>query len=511
VVVLWAGVAAAAEQPQAKIVQDTWETAYLADNRAGYVHTITRAITREGETFHQTTSELNLTVKRFRDTVQLRMETGSEEDKNGKVTSVSMRQFLGKDQQMVMIGTVEGERLHIIVEEIRGNEKTRKMDKTIPWNDDVLGLYRQQLLYKQRKVKPGDSFDYQSYEPTITYVVKTQVNVKDFEEVAVGGKKARLLRVEAAPEKLVVGANQVQLPELVAWLDKNYETILSEVDVPGLGKLTLIRSSRAEAARDLAGTTARLPDIAQMVPLNRRIPKAYDVREAVYRITVKGDKDAASAFAQDRRQKALNAHGDTFDLHIRAQRPSADLPGKIDRSEDFDKEYLGSSYFINCNDAMVKAHAREAVGAETDPWRKAVAIERWVHEHMQNKNYSEAFATSEHVARTLEGDCTEHAVLTAAMCRAVKVPARTAFGLIYVERLENRQALPEMGFHMWTEVWIRGQWLPIDATLGRGFVGASHIKVSDHSWHNVETLTPLLPVVRVVGKVAIQVESFEMR
>ena len=126
-------------------------------------------------------------------------------------------------------------------------------------------------------------------------------------------------------------------------------------------------------------------------------------------------------------------------------------------------------------------------------------IERWVHSHMDKKNYTEAFATADRVARTLEGDCTEHAVLAAAMCRAVGVPARTAFGLIYIEN-----GKPAMGFHMWTEVWVRGQWMPIDATLGKGFVGATHIKVSDHSWHDVQTVTPLLPVVRVVGKVAIR-------
>src|SRR4029077_11471295 len=116
-------------------------------------------------------------------------------------------------------------------------------------------------------------------------------------------------------------------------------------------------------------------------------------------------------------------------------------------------------------------------------------------------NFTEAFATADHVARTLEGDCTEHAVLTAAMCRAAGVPSRTALGLIYVD--SNRG--PALGFHMWTEVWVDGQWLPIDATLGRGFVGATHLKISDHSWHDTTTLTPLLPVVRVVGKVAIEV------
>ena len=54
------------------------------------------------------------------------------------------------------------------------------------------------------------------------------------------------------------------------------------------------------------------------------------------------------------------------------------------------------------------------------------------------------------------GDCTEHAVLVAALCRASGVPARSASGLMWIGK--------EAGYHQWTEVWV-GKWLPVDATL----------------------------------------------
>ena len=94
------------------------------------------------------------------------------------------------------------------------------------------------------------------------------------------------------------------------------------------------------------------------------------------------------------------------------------------------------------------------------------------------------------------------------MCRAAGVPSRTAVGLLYVNH-PVKQAV--MGFHMWAEVWIDGQWRPIDAVLGRGYVGATHLKISDHSWHDVQSLTPLFPVYRVLGKLDIQVESVQRR
>ena len=38
---------------------------------------------------------------------------------------------------------------------------------------------------------------------------------------------------------------------------------------------------------------------------------------------------------------------------------------------------------------------------------------------------------------------------------------------------------------------------------------AAHVKVADHSWHGVESLTPLLPVGRILGKTSIEVVSVE--
>jgi hypothetical protein len=78
-------------------------------------------------------------------------------------------------------------------------------------------------------------------------------------------------------------------------------------------------------------------------------------------------------------------------------------------------------------------------------------------------------------------------------------------GLLYVEKGRR----PMMGFHMWTEVWIDGQWLGIDGTLGLGGVSAAHVKIADHSWHDTPSLTPLLPARRILGKIAITVQSRE--
>jgi transglutaminase/protease-like cytokinesis protein 3 len=122
---------------------------------------------------------------------------------------------------------------------------------------------------------------------------------------------------------------------------------------------------------------------------------------------------------------------------------------------------------------------------------------------IQLKNFSQAFATAAEVARSLEGDCTEHAVLLAALCRARKIPARVAFGLVYYP--------PQKGFayHMWNEVWIADRWVPLDATLGLSGIGGDHIKLADSNLAGASAYSAMLPVIQVFGRLDLEVVQAE--
>ena len=75
------------------------------------------------------------------------------------------------------------------------------------------------------------------------------------------------------------------------------------------------------------------------------------------------------------------------------------------------------------------------------------------------------------------------------------------------KKATEKRGKPIMAYHMWTEVWVQGQWLAIDATLGQGAIGAAHVKIADHSWYDTHSLTPLLSVARVLDKLSIEVVS----
>ncbi len=476
---------ASADSLKGQVVHDLWDTAYLQGSKAGYVHTAVREFERDGVKLYHTTVQLKLKVKRFRQVIQLRMDNGTIETATGHVVGTFMRQYLGEKKRLELRGTLNGNQLDLTL------DGTKKL-KPAPWDKKVVGLYAQERLLKKKKIKPGDEFSFRSFEPSINLVVTTFVKVKGFEEVELFGGKAKrkLLRVEMKPQKI----EKIQLPTLTSWLDKDYNRLRSEVEIPGLGTMLLYRSPKSVALAP--GSIADLTDIGvgQYIRLSRRIVNPYQTTSAVYRISIKGDDDPASTFARDTRQTVKNVKSGSFELHVNTETKAKpmDKPGQ---------EFLESSYFINSKDKRVQQLAKVAVGTETDPWRKALRIERWVYRNMRARSH-EALATADHVARTLHGDCSEFAMLAAAMCRAVDVPSRTAIGLIYAN---TREAGPVFAFHMWTEVFVDGRWVPIDATRGLGRVGATHLKITDQSWHETRTLTPLFPVVRVLGRVKIDV------
>ena len=485
--------ALAQQQPAGKLVSETWDAAYLEGARAGYVHTTTREFMVGGDKVLRTVQELKLSVRRFGQRADMLAEKMTDETPSptGFLLGVHFRMMAGQDTQLELHAPVEDGNFLIDLSggAVAGPQKAFK----IPWDKDIVGLVREENLLKDRKVKAGDSFSYRLFEPSVVRVAKVQVDVKDEEKVTLSGGERILLRVEAKPERIA----DVQLPTQTLWVDNNRRLVASDVLMPGLGKLHLERTTKEIAT--IVPNPAKLPDIGQIqaLPLDFRLPfPPHGQSTIVFRISLPEDKgdDVTTAFSKgDGRQEIKNVEGKKFDLYIHADR-KPDPNGKNGKVPD---EYIKSNFFLTSDDPKVQELAKQAVGKETDPWRQALKIERWVHNNMKTVDFSIAMAPASEVARNLAGDCTEFSMLTAAMCKAVGIPARTAIGYIYYEDPRNR--LPMLGFHMWTEVMINGGWQGLDATLGLGGAGSAHIKITDHSWYETRSLAPLLPVMRIMS------------
>jgi hypothetical protein len=102
----------------------------------------------------------------------------------------------------------------------------------------------------------------------------------------------------------------------------------------------------------------------------------------------------------------------------------------------------------------------------TDPWEKALAVGQWVNRNL-GKSLKEGFSALQ-VLMTGEGECQSHSLLTVALSRAAGVPARFAYGVVYMPDSDA------FFFHTWVEVHA-GEWIPIDPTLGDFPAGVDHL------------------------------------
>jgi hypothetical protein len=484
---------------EASAVQEIWEAASLDNGRAGYFRTTFQTLDVDGQKVVRSRQALNLTVKRFREVVQLRMQSGTDETADGKVLGVFM-QMEQSGGPLVLSGTVkervsgEGMKERFLAVEV---DKGR-IRRELPWNEKVIGLQAQERLFQGKPFKPGDTRTFQSFEPSLNTVVTVRAKVHEPEEVELAGAKKKLFRAVLASDKIEVPGASVQLPPITVWMDDKGTILRRQVEIPGLGKILLVRTTKDAALAQ--GQPAELTDIGlkHLIYVKRRIDRSNDTTAAVYRITIVDDAKPDTAILQDDRQKIRKTEGQVVELHVQAIRTApAEGDGKAG------EEFLQSCHYIDSDNEKVQELAREAVRKVTDPWEKARRIESYVHRRMRI-DPTVPFGPASRVAGDLRGDCRQYALLTAAMCRAAGVPSRTAIGLIYAE---DRQGRPMFGFHMWVEVFVRGAWVGLDGTLGEGTVGAAHIKVTDHSWHDVQSVTPLLPLQRVLGKMKIEVVS----
>ncbi len=102
------------------------------------------------------------------------------------------------------------------------------------------------------------------------------------------------------------------------------------------------------------------------------------------------------------------------------------------------------------------------------------SLEDFVRGFIRNKDLSVGYASALEVAKNPEGDCTEHAVLLAALGRALGIPTRVVDGLVYVDYYAGGEHV--FVPHAWAQAYVDGRWRSFDAAL-HGF-DAGHIALS---------------------------------
>ncbi|MBI3836794.1 MAG: transglutaminase domain-containing protein [Planctomycetia bacterium] len=479
--------AGGAETAGAAKAQEIWEAFYLQNAKIGYGQTTIRPAGEPLKGVVQTESLNKLIVVRFGQRTEQELKMGTTETSDGRLLAFRTEISFGPSP-MIVNGRVEGQQM-VIESSTKGSKQTTR----IPWTSDIRGFRAIELSLEQQPLTPGQKRTLKMLMPVLNQVAEVELTAHDHETTSVMGGKARLLRVESVAR--LPDGNSIAS---TLWTDALGQTIKTRVD--GMQQESFRTSRELAIAEQPSGANFDLGNDV-IVKLDKPLANAHATRQVRYRVELTGG-DPARVFATGSTQAIRSLGPHAAELTVRSLRPG-DATNEKKLSEPVAKEYSAANSTLQTLDPRVKAMAQEAKGSITNPRQLALALEHYVYRAIAKKNFTQAFATAAEVAASREGDCTEHAVLLAALARACQIPSRVAIGLVYVDSVQG------FGYHMWTEVYIDGRWIALDATLGQGGIGAAHLKLTDSSLDGAAAYSSFLPVAQVVGQLKVSVLAVE--
>lgn len=479
-----------------RLIEEMWDGYAMRDaangksTRIGHAQTTVHEVQENGQTLHRTTSVVHTAMQRAGQDISQDMTLTSWDSQDGSLVRFETR-VSGAGGEIVSVGAVKDGKLNIDTTTLG-----RTQSQAIAWPVDAGGLFAAEQSLRRRPMQPGEERAVRGLMPLMNLPVTSTLKAKQWEEVespqASGKRRESLLRIDVMM-KMNLGAQQL---ESVLWMDSRGAVV--KTLVPSIGQES-VRMSKEEALRQTAEQPYDLL-IASTVPVKGNVEGLGARQQVTYRARLKNGA-IRGLFSEGATQQVKLLDENTAEIVVTAMRPgtAGDNAREGKGAVNPEPADLTSNNFIQVDDPLIQKMAAEVTGGEGEAGNIAQKLEKLVAESVENKSYTQAFATAAEVARSGEGDCTEHAVLLAALCRAKQIPARCAFGLVYYP--------PEKGFayHMWNEALIDGTWVPLDATLGQGGIAADHIKLGDSNLAGGSPLADLLAVMQVFGRLELEV------
>lgn len=469
---------------------ESWDAVFIGNSKVGSIQTKVIPVKDHDRSLTNVLVTFKLNVRRGKDPVEIELEYGTIETPEGEVLRLDTRTHVSNSTIRVHGDVIDGK---MTLKIVNGSQTQQEV---IAWPSEVRGPYGPELSFSRSPMKPGEVRNLKAFEPTINKVVAINLTGAAMETIPLGGGAVReLLKVEQTMATL----DNKPMPEMsqTFWVDSAGQVLKTFND--NFGGMTTYRTTREAATRQVARADQLDLINSMVVPVARKISNPENSHDILYKLTLV-DANPADFFPTDRRQTLKpGQESRTATLTVRTAGPTEGESGPTTVADEF----LRSNPLVTSDDPLVIRHARRAVGSETDPWAKAQAITRWVATNIAEKNFGTSFAPADEVARTLQGDCTEHGVLTAAMCRAEGIPARVVVGLVYANQLGG------FGYHMWNEVYVNRRWVAVDAAFDQTQVDAVHLKLSETSLDGVAPFDTFSAVTRVATK--LKIEAIEVR
>jgi hypothetical protein len=465
---------------------ERWYSVQMAGQPAGHMH-----VRQNSEGDHIVTrSSITIRMGRADAGVSISMEGKFVETRSGTPVSMESSQRLGNTPMTTRYTfTPEG----VIVESEQAGQTTRT-ERPIPegtWLTPAAAaqFVRQRLAAGAQEIVLRTLDPMSGAEPTTTTrkaITRTPLEVQ--------GRTVEVYRC-------VSTSSAAPGVESTEYLDDNGIAVQAETRLGGIVMLLQVAGPEVAAA---GGDGPELM-VRTFVKPRGAIPRPRETRRAVYTLSVPSGEMPTLPETGSQRVEVVGERS------VRVEVARDDLSPAPEGDQGL-QAYRAASPMLNSEDPEIARLAAEAVReAPDDAASRAEAMRVFVHKYIDQKDLGVGFASASEVARDRQGDCTEHAMLLAAMLRAEGIPSRVVSGLIFADQFAGQRRI--FGYHMWTQALVERDgaltWVDLDATLGRRGYDATHIALATSPMAEGETTTSLTSLVPLLGRLQIKVESVE--
>lgn len=412
--------------------RDEWSGIYFHGGKVGHAHS---TITRIEDGFQISEDlYLNLTVLNVPQVIQTSINAVTDRDLRLSIFSFRLKAGVIR---YAAFGRVTGTTVKLRVTSGSAMQRHRMELDRAPVLSNSL-----KYLVLRNGLETGTRFTQTFFDPLTLRTRAVDIAVQGMETIQVHGREVDCFKVLATGSGVPV----------CSWLDRDGNTLREESPMG----FVLVRESRAAARGGIRGDG---PDVAvaTAVPVDRAFSTA-----GLRRLRLRLKNIDTSAFALDQGRQHLAGDELTIQHHPLTQADTCRLPVR----DEALTPYLADTVFIQSRNERVQRQAAEILQGERDGRRAVEKLLRWVYRSIA-KEPTMSIPSAVQVLETRRGDCNEHAVLMAALCRASGIPSRLCAGLVYMNG--------SFYYHAWVEVYL-GRWVPADPTLDQLPADVTHIQ-----------------------------------
>jgi hypothetical protein len=401
--------------------------------------------------------ELKVTLSRIGVPVSVKTNAKTFETVEGKPLGFELEQAMGI-MATKTTATVD--------EQGKVKVKTGQQEVEFDWPDGAVMSEGMRLLHLEHGLEEGTTYNVKAFDPSMMQVVDVEVKVGSKQNIDLLGRVVALIEVKST-------INFAQTGPMVSTEYYDDELRLQKSVMPVMG-MTI---EQVACSKEFALGEIDVLEVVDKMFMKSPEPlgDVGSARSITYHLSpIQEAADLNIPSGDNQRVQRLNNGKLILTVEPVIAPKGVSFPYKGSDPEVL--KALKPSRYVESDHKVIIELAKRAVGRSDDAAEAIGKIEAFVADYVEDKNLSVGYASAVEVASSKQGDCTEHAVLAAALCRAVGIPAQVVTGLGYVE--EWGTVVNGFGGHAWTQAYVGDKWIGLDAAFrgtGRGGYDAGHI------------------------------------